>query len=128
VARVASLLRRTRRPTRAKLERYGPYEFDANRALVTLHGNTITLTQREFDLASLLFHHLDQPLSRAQIFESVWHQTFGVSSRTVDTHICWLRSKLQLRRDNGYLIAAVHGYGYRLESVRVAGPGASALD
>jgi DNA-binding response OmpR family regulator len=129
VARVASLLRRTHRARLGSaLECYGPYEIDAIRHVFTLHGNALTLTQREFDLAALLFHHLDSPLSRAQIFESVWHQSFGASSRTVDTHICWLRSKLQLCRENGYLIVAVHGYGYRLETVHStqAGPTAAA--
>lgn len=120
IARVASLLRRARRPKAIQLERYGAYEFDAARGVVTLHGTRVTLTQREFDLARMLFRHVDAPLSRAQIFESVWHQSFGVSSRTVDTHICWLRSKLKLNPANGYVVTSVHGYGYRLESVQDA--------
>ncbi|WP_322048957.1 response regulator transcription factor [Paraburkholderia sp. J67] len=118
VARMASLLRRSCQPKPERLARYGVYEFDTSRSIVTLHGSTVTLTQREFDLAWLLFSHLDAPLSRAQIFESVWHQAFGLTSRTVDTHICWLRSKLRLQAANGYVIVSVHGYGYRLESVR----------
>ncbi|NIE62428.1 response regulator transcription factor [Burkholderia sp. Ax-1719] len=118
IARVASLLRRVRRRQAATLERYGDYEFDTSRGIVTLRGSTVTLTQREFDLARLLFRHLNAPLSRAQIFESVWRQSFGVTSRTVDTHICWLRSKLQLHPVNGYVVTSVHGYGYRLEAVR----------
>ncbi|WP_321889776.1 response regulator transcription factor [Paraburkholderia bannensis] len=117
VARIGSLLRRAHRPKPIQLERYGAYEFDAGRGVVTLHGSTVTLTQREFDLARLLFRHQDAPLSRAQIFESVWHQSFGVSSRTVDTHVCWLRSKLKLNPGNGYVVTSVHGYGYRLECV-----------
>jgi DNA-binding response OmpR family regulator len=117
IARVASLLRWSRRPKPEKLERYGEYEFDTVRCVVALRGDAITLTQREFHLAWLLFRHLDAPLSRAQIFESVWHQSFGVSSRTVDTHVCWLRSKLQLHPGNGFVVASVHGYGYRLERV-----------
>jgi DNA-binding response OmpR family regulator len=118
VARVASLLRRNRRHQAARLERYGDYEFDTSRGIVTLRGSAVTLTQREFDLARLLFRHLNAPLSRAQIFESVWRQSFGVTSRTVDTHICWLRSKLQLHPANGYVVMSVHGYGYRLEAVQ----------
>lgn len=118
IARVASLLRRTRRPQPVRAECYGVYEFDTSRGIVTLRGSAVTLTQREFDLAWFLFRHLDAPLSRAQIFESVWHQSFGVSSRTVDTHICWLRSKLKLNPGNGYVVTSVHGYGYRLESVQ----------
>jgi DNA-binding response OmpR family regulator len=120
IARIGSLLRRTRHPQPARLESYGIYEFDTSRGVVTLRGDAVTLTQREFDLAWFLFRHLDAPLSRAQIFESVWRQTFGASSRTLDTHICWLRSKLKLNAGNGYVVTSVHGYGYRLESVENA--------
>ncbi|MBN3856291.1 response regulator transcription factor [Paraburkholderia sp. Ac-20340] len=119
IARVASLLRWSHRPKPEKLERYGDYEFDTVRCVVTLRGDAVALTQREFHLAWLLFRHLDEPLSRAQIFESVWHQSFGVSSRTVDTHVCWLRSKLKLHPGNGFVVVSVHGYGYRLERVHI---------
>ncbi|MFD1556950.1 response regulator transcription factor [Paraburkholderia silviterrae] len=116
-ARVSSLLRRAQWPKARVPVRFGPYEFDTAKCTVTLRGNAIALTHREFALAYLLFRQAGLPLSRTQILESIWHQTSGMPSRTVDTHVSWLRTKLMLRPENEYVIIAVYGYGYCLEKL-----------
>lgn len=123
VARVGSLLRRAYQlqPLSAK-ETFGQYEFDLKSRQASVAGRPVSLTQKEFDLALLLFQHLSRPLSRAHILDVIWKQTNDIPSRTMDTHVSMLRSKLGLRPENGYRLTPIYGYGYRLE--RVDGEGA----
>jgi DNA-binding response OmpR family regulator len=82
-----------------------------------LDGQSIEVTHKEFALALLLFRHLGRPLSRAYIMEAVWSDDAGLSSRTLDTHISRVRSKLRLRPEQGFRLAPVYSYGYQLEQL-----------
>ena len=118
VARVQALLRRAY-PSQNMPEhlQFGEYVFETRAGRLTLSGNLIELTQKEFDLALLLFRNLGRPLSRAYILEAVWSRDIEIPSRTMDTHISRVRSKLQLRPENGFRLAPVYSYGYRLEQI-----------
>jgi DNA-binding response OmpR family regulator len=118
IARVGSLLRRAYQmhPPTLK-ETFGSYEFDVKSRQATVAGRTVALTQKEFDLALLLFQHMSRPLSRAHILDVIWKQSSDIPSRTMDTHVSMLRSKLGLRPENGYRLTPIYGYGYRLERV-----------
>jgi DNA-binding response OmpR family regulator len=118
LARVSSLLRRAYRinPGGTR-EAFGDFEFDVPSAQVFRKGVPVALTQREFNLALLLFQNLGRPLSRAHILEMVWRQASDIPSRTMDTHISLVRSKLGLRPENGYRLAPIYGHGYRLEQI-----------
>ncbi len=100
---------------------FGPYAFDIRRCTLKRSGESIGLTQKEFDLALLFFRHLGRPLSRATILEAVWPQDAEFSSRSMDTHVSRVRSKLGLRPENGFRLAPVYSYGYCLE--QLAGDG-----
>ncbi len=121
VARVQALLRRAY-PELHNVEQinFGPYLFEVRTGRMLLNGKPIELTQKEFDLALLFFRHLGRPLSRAFIHESVWSREVELISRTMDTHVSRVRNKLQLRPENGYRLAPVYSYGYRLEQVGAA--------
>ena len=119
VARVQALLRRAY-PNQHMPEHleFGAYVFETRSA--RLHHNVqgaIEVTQKEFDLALLLFRNLGRPLSRAYILESVWSRESDIPSRTLDTHISRVRGKLDLRTENGFRLAPVYSYGYRLEQL-----------
>lgn len=118
IARVGSLLRRAyqMQPPTLK-ETFGAYEFDLKSRQASVRGRPVALTQKEFDLALLLFQHLSRPLSRAHILDVIWKQSTDIPSRTMDTHVSMLRSKLGLRPENGYRLTPIYGYGYRLERV-----------
>lgn len=118
IARVGSLLRRAYQlqPPTLK-ETFGTYEFDLKARQASVSGRPVALTQKEFDLALLLFQHLSRPLSRAHILDVIWKQSTDIPSRTMDTHVSMLRSKLGLRPENGYRLTPIYGYGYRLERV-----------
>jgi len=118
LARVSSLLRRAYKidPGTAR-ETFGNFEFDWSSAQVLRNGVPVALTHREFTLGLLLFQNLGRPLSRSHIFDMAWKQAGDIPSRTMDTHISCLRTKLSLRPENGYRLASVYGYGYRLEKI-----------
>ncbi|HXZ07554.1 MAG TPA: response regulator transcription factor [Paraburkholderia sp.] len=118
LARVGSLLRRAYQlSASATREVYGDYEFDLGAKKVLLKGTSVALTQKEFELALLLFQHLSRPLSRAHILDVIWNQVTEIPSRTMDTHVSMLRAKLNLRPEHGYRLTPIYGYGYRLERV-----------
>jgi DNA-binding response OmpR family regulator len=118
VARVHALLRRAY-PSQKTGEtlQFGNYVFETRTNRLSMKDNTIELTQKEFDLALLLFRNIGRPLSRAYILEAVWSRDVEIPSRTMDTHVSRVRSKLQLRPENGYRLAPVYSYGYKLEQL-----------
>lgn len=97
--------------------RFGKFIFDHRSSRVKTAGGVIGLTLKEFELALLLFRHLGRPLSRAFIKEAIWAHDTDVPSRTVDTHISRVRSKLGLHPANGFRLISVYSYGYRLEQL-----------
>ncbi len=100
---------------------FGPYAFEVRGGRLTLQGEPVALTQKEFDLALLFFRNLGRPLSRATILEAVWPQDAEFSSRSMDTHVSRVRNKLRLRPENGFRLAPVYSYGYCLEKLTVNG-------
>jgi DNA-binding response OmpR family regulator len=96
---------------------FGPYAFDTRTEQLSINGHLIRMTQKEFRLALLFFRHLGRPLSRAFILESVWPENAEFSSRSIDTHVSRVRSKLALLPAHGFRLTPVYGYGYRLEQI-----------
>lgn len=117
-ARAQAALRRSQlnRPPREPV-RHGPYLFDPATETVTLNGEPVKLTAKEYALAATLFDNLSRPLSRSWLLESIWGQNPEAETRTLDAHVSRIRSKLRLRPENGFRIAPVYSYGYRLEPV-----------
>jgi len=93
------------------------YEVNKKTGTITLQGNVIDLTDREFMLADALLMKLGNILSRSYILENIWGINAAVDTRTIDTHISRIRQKLQLVPENGWRIKAVYQHGYRLERV-----------
>lgn len=122
VTRVQALLRRAYPGYQAsEQDRFGSYVFETRTAKLTIAGKPVEVTQKEFDLALLFFHHLGRPLSRATILEAIWPQEEQIASRTMDTHVSRVRSKLGLKPERGFRLATVYSYGYRLD--QTADPG-----
>jgi DNA-binding response OmpR family regulator len=119
VARVQVLLKRTYPEHHAdELQRFGPYAFETAAARITHDEKSIVVTQKEFDLALLFFRNLGRPLSRTYIREVIWPGESELPSRTLDTHVSRVRSKLGLRPESGYRLAPVYSFGYQLEQLR----------
>jgi DNA-binding response OmpR family regulator len=96
----------------------GNFIFNKRLTQVMLNGQSISLTQKEFELALFFFENLDRPLSRAFIHEAIWSQDAEFSSRTLDTHVSRVRNKLGLKPAAGYRLAPVYSFGYKLELLK----------
>jgi DNA-binding response OmpR family regulator len=120
LARVDAALRRAQlnKPQRTTAT-WGAYSFDVPTETVTVHGEPIKLTAKELALALMLFENMSRPLSRSYLLESIWGQSPEAETRTLDAHVSRIRSKLNLRAENGYRVLPVYSYGYRLEPTNV---------
>lgn len=118
VARIRSLARRSGlvEPERDSIEIDG-YHLDRKALSICKEGQNVPMTRREFELTWMLFDNLDKILSREYLLRNIWNVGAAVQSRTVDTHVSRVRSKLNLRPENGWRLSSVYHYGYRLEQV-----------
>lgn len=117
-ARIAALLAHAYPEADSREEvRFGDYAFELRSGCVEFKGRPLELTRKEFELALLFFRNLGRPLSRAYMQEAVWGSQDDLPSRTIDTHVSRVRSKLGLRPENGFRLAPVYSYGYRLEQL-----------
>ena len=109
LSRIRALLRRTA----AETDSYtcGMLAVDAGRHTVTVEGQDVALTQKEFEVLCLLLKNRGQVLSRDRLIGEVWGYSFAGESRTVDVHIRTLRQKLG---EAGGYIETVRGYGYKI--------------
>ena len=64
-----------------------------------------------------MFRNAGRLLSRTHLREAVWGDSAETPSRSLDTHMSRLRTKLELTENNGYTISAIYGMGYRLDPV-----------
>ncbi len=112
VSRVRALLRRAAKPAAEdKLFTAGSLAVDVKRHAVTVDGEPVILTYKEFELLCYLLENRGVVLSRDQILTKIWDYNYSGETRTVDVHIRTLRQKLG---DAGALIETVRGVGYRL--------------
>ena len=92
LSRIRALLRRTEADS--GVYRCGELTVDPGRHTVTVGGQNVALTQKEFEVLCLLLKNRGQVLSREQLIENVWGYAFTGESRTVDVHVRTLRQKL----------------------------------
>lgn len=113
VARIRAVLRRIGGGT-AESEPRSPHEgrvrVDHRTRQVTVDGESVTLTPKEYDLLAYLIEDAGAVRTRDQILRSVWDENWWGSSKTLDVHVASLRRKL----GDSSLIETVRGVGYRL--------------
>ncbi|MGN0594554.1 MAG: response regulator transcription factor [Hominimerdicola sp.] len=82
---------------------------------VTIDGNKVAMTPKEYDLLFYLVRNMNIALSREKLLEEVWGFDFYGDDRTVDTHIKMLRNSLGPYRN---LIVTLRGMGYKFEKIQ----------
>lgn len=117
LARVAALLRRVRRETLTPvmLFEFGDVKADFSRGAVTRAGERVNLAAKELQLLRYLIDNRGRVVTRDQLLRSVWSQQPYITPRTVDTHVAWLRQKLEISPQTPRHILTVRGEGYRFE-------------
>jgi two-component system phosphate regulon response regulator PhoB len=80
---------------------------------VTVRGEEINLSPKEFKLLELFMTHPRRVWSREQLIDHVWGADFLGDTKTVDVHIRWLREKLELDPSHPEYLITVRGFGYR---------------
>ena len=113
VARVNAVLRRTSRGLYSSALVVDEIVLKEREHTVTVFGESVTLTHKEFDLLKLFMQNVGQVFSRDQLMDKIWSAEYVGESRTIDMHIKTLRQKLGKA---GGQIKTVIGVGYKLES------------
>ena len=126
IARVEAVVRRRRRtqvPAAATPVAAGDVEVRLDQFQAFVHGRSIDLTRREFELIQLLAEAEGRVLEREEIYQRVWGYAMARGDRSVDVFVRKLRQKLE-RASPGWRYIHTHfGVGYRFAAERVGAPG-----
>lgn len=113
-ARVRALLRRANPPkTMPDTLRVDDIEVDFRSYEARKDGRSLDLTRKEYALLRLLVSRAGEAVTRDELLNEVWGQETYVTTRTVDTHVANLRSKLERDPRHPRHFVTVHGVGYR---------------
>ena len=111
VARVGAILRRSgKTQDEEAVVSMGGIVLDKAAHMVTVDGERIDLSYKEFELLAYFMENAGIALSREKILNSVWNYDYFGDARTIDTHVKKLRAKMG---DKGKYITTVWGFGYK---------------
>ena len=114
IARIRAVLRRTSgEGNHDRRLRVGELELDPASRRVTLGGGELELSRKEFDLLLALMSRSGRVARREDLMTEVWDENWFGSTRTLDTHIGWLRRKLGEDPAAPRYIQTVRGVGFR---------------
>jgi len=118
LARIEALLRRVKREKLTPVVRFefGSVEIDFEKGMARKAGAPIGLAGKELELLRYLIDHRGAVVSRDELLQAVWEYQPGVSSRTIDVHVAWLRQKLEDNPQYPQHIHTVRGVGYRFSA------------
>ena len=116
VSRIRALLRRSgnmkSEPVESSQITLAGIVMDEGTRVVTVSGETVDLTYKEYELLKLLMSHPGLVYSRQQILEKIWGIDFKMDTRTVDMHVKTLRQKLG---EQASVIQTVRNVGYKAQ-------------
>lgn len=100
------------------IEIYEPYQISQSQRSITVNGVSVKLTNKEFELAAFMFRHESSLISRDDLLEFIWGTRAEINTRTIDTHISRIRTKLSINADIGWQLNSIYQCGYRLFRVQ----------
>ena len=112
VARVEAILRRAGKAASGDVMEAGGIHLDQAAHMVTIDGQKVELSYKEFELLTYFMENKGIALSREKILNNVWNYDYFGDARTIDTHVKKLRSKLGVKGD---MIKTIWGMGYKFE-------------
>ena len=110
LARVGALLRRHSSPVPNTSE-VGDLRLNREERRVERNGRRIDFTPREFSIVEYMLRHVGRPVSRATLFEEVWHMPHNPSTNIVDVYMKYVRDKVDLPGE-AKLTHTIRGIGY----------------
>ena len=113
ISRIKAVLRRSANGSISSEDTFeiGEIRLNPKKHEVTVHGEVVNLTLKEYELLKRLMKNSNIVLTRDQLLEDIWGYDFDGETRTVDVHVRTLRQKLG---DAGEQIETVRGVGYRM--------------
>jgi DNA-binding response OmpR family regulator len=112
-ARVKAILRRAQSEPASEVIERGGLIIDPRTHEATLEGKPMTLSPKEFALLLFLAKNSGQVFTREALLDRVWGKDAYVTSRTVDVHIRWLRTRIEPDPNLPEKIVTVRGVGYK---------------
>ena len=112
VSRVKAVLRRAYKEKNTNILTYKSLQLNHDSRRVTVSGEDIILTFKEYELLHILLENKGVVLSRDKLMNEVWGTDFECETRTVDVHVRTLRQKLGLA---GEYIETVRNVGYKID-------------
>jgi two-component system response regulator RegX3 len=118
VARMRAVLRRgaASPAPRDEAVAVGPVVLDTGRREVSVAGQPVDLSRKEFDLLALLMAHAGQVVTREWCIDRLWWDQDLSDTRTLDTHVKRLRRKVEPDPANPRYLVTVRGVGFRFEA------------
>jgi len=110
-ARIKAILRRAEQRSEEEVLAAGDIVLRRDSHEVTVGGEPVELTSKEFDLLACFLEHRGIVLSRERLLDLVWGVSYPGGTRTVDMHVAQLRRKLNAAD----LIRTIRGAGYKLQ-------------
>lgn len=118
LARIEAVLKRCGGSAQSMPERlrFRALTLEPSSKTATVNGHALVLTAKEYAILELLLSHPAKLFSKANLFESVWQETYYSGDSTLKVHMSNLRNKIREYDPDGEYIETVWGMGYKLKS------------
>lgn len=116
VMRIKAILRRCSAPVLADAP---DIEVNESQLLVSLKGQSLSLTKVEFDVFAMLYNAPNRVFSRQQILDHIQPDNFDISDRVIDSHIKNIRKKIKNIEISPKIVESVYGAGYRFNEQHI---------
>ncbi len=117
LARLHALVRRASIENTNQIIELGPIQLDTLNENISIDGEQLKITRKDYLVAQCLIKNLGKVLSREYLLKQVWGVNSNLDTRTVDVHVSRVRRSLKISPEMGYMIKTIYLHGYRLEKI-----------
>lgn len=118
LARVNSLMRRSSAGCENPIIEVGPIRLDQNTRKARAYSRVLKLTSREFMILEYLMSRAGKVVTREELIDHVWDQSFDSFSNVIDVFMYYLRKKLAHAGVSKGFIRTIHGAGYKVLNIK----------